>query len=138
MRAVWSDFGGVLTAPAHRLLTAFSERAGIEPETLAAATWAVARRFETDDPMEPLDTPLVDEPEWCAMVEEELRSRFGVSADMSGFGARWLAGHPPNYEWLKYLRSLRARGYFVGLLSNMMPGVRATLAQVRFRRRGVR
>jgi len=121
-KAVWTDFGGVLTAPALELMKTYCERIGVEPAMLGTATWAVARSFGTDDPMEPLDTPLVSEPEWCRMVEAELRERFGVEADMSRFGERWLEGQRGNPEWSDYLRSLRERGYFVGLLSNMMPG----------------
>ena len=121
MIAVWTDFGGVLTAPALELVRAFCARAGVEPEHLVTATWAVAQRFGTDDVMAPLDAPLVGEAEWGAMVEEELRERCGVTADMSDFGRRWLEGQPPNAAWIGALWSLRARGHFVGLLSNMMP-----------------
>jgi len=111
----------VLTAPAIDLLRAFCTRAGLAPEHLVTATWAVARQFGTDDVMEPLDRPLVDEAAWGAMVEQELRERCGVEADMSNFGARWLEGQNANVDWVEELLSLRARGHFVGLLSNMMP-----------------
>jgi putative hydrolase of the HAD superfamily len=121
LKALWTDFGGVLTVPGPELTIAYCERIGVLPEMLAGAMWAVAQAYGADDPMEPLDTPLVDEREWGALVERELYDRFGVRADVSNFGERWLDGQPGNGEWVDYLGSLRARGYFVGMVSNMMP-----------------
>jgi putative hydrolase of the HAD superfamily len=121
VHAVWMDFGGVLTPPAPVLVSAFCDRSGVTPEMLVTATWAVAKTYGTDDPMEPLEVPLVNERDWGAQVERELWDRFGVRGDLSDFGARWLEGHRANADWMGYLPSLRKRGYFVGMLSNMMP-----------------
>lgn len=119
--AIWVDFGGVLTPPAVELLSAFCRRAGVAPEQLVVATVAVARAYGSDDPMEPLEVPLVDEASWGAQVARELRERFGVNVDMSSFAERWLDGHSADGTWLERLPALRGRGHFVGLLSNMMP-----------------
>lgn len=121
MRALWTDFGGVLTVPGPELMKAYCDRIGVAPELLAGAMWAVAQAHGAEDPMEPLDTGLLNERAWGEQVERELHERFAVRADVSDFGARWLDGHSGNGEWIDYLGSLRARGYFVGMVSNMMP-----------------
>jgi putative hydrolase of the HAD superfamily len=44
-----------------------------------------------------------------------------VHADLSDFAEKWFADRPPNEPWVRYLRTLRGRGCFVGMLSNMVP-----------------
>ena len=84
--------------------------------------WAVARTYGTDDLMEPVETgSLEGEREWAAKVERELQDSHGIDADLSDFGERWLSGCRPNAEWIDYLRSLRGRGLYVGMISNLMP-----------------
>jgi putative hydrolase of the HAD superfamily len=120
-KAIWCDFGGVLTPPVPVTVAAFCKRVGVAPDLLIAAMTAVARRYGTDDLMEPLDTPLVTEEEWGKLMEAEVYERFGVLADLSDFSGKWFADREPNAELVQYLVSLRARGHFVGLLSNMVP-----------------
>ncbi len=120
-RAIWIDFGGVLTGPAHETLTAFCAAVEVPPEQLVGAIALVARSYGTDDLMEPLDTPMVDADTWTGQVEQVLLDRFGTEADLSDFAAKWFAGRPPNQPLIDHLARLRARGHFVGMLSNMVP-----------------
>jgi putative hydrolase of the HAD superfamily len=120
-KAIWCDFGGVLTPPVPVTVAAFCRRVGVAPDLLITAMTAVARRYGTDDLMEPLDTPLVTEEEWGKLMEAEVCERFGISVDLSNFSDKWFANRQPNTELVQYLVSLRARGHFLGLLSNMVP-----------------
>jgi putative hydrolase of the HAD superfamily len=120
-RAIWCDFGGVLTPPVAVTVAAFCARVGAPAPALMAAMAAVARRFGTDDLMEPLDTPLISEAEWSSLMEAEVRVRFGLSIDLSNFAEAWFAHREPNAELVAHLKALRARGVFVGMLSNMVP-----------------
>lgn len=120
VRAIWTDFGGVLTPPIEVTMTAFCQRMNLEPRTMQRAMHAVARRYGTDV-MAPLDTPLVSEGEWVRQVEEVLLSEHGVRADLSGFADKWFAGRQTNEEWLAILHGLRSRGIRLGMLSNMVP-----------------
>jgi len=120
-KAVWFDFGGVLTPPVVVTVASFCERVGATQKMLLTAMAAVAGRYGTNDIMEPLDTPMVSEDEWARQMESEVRSRFGVSVDLSDFGGKWFAARAPNAELVQYLESLRRRGLFVGMLSNMVP-----------------
>jgi putative hydrolase of the HAD superfamily len=118
--AVWTDFGGVLTPPVSQTMADFSRRVGVEPHAMRSAMVAVGVAHGTDM-MAPLDTPLMTENEWASEVERMLRTCWGVDADLSHFADKWFAGRPANQEWVACLRDLRARGCFVGLLSNMVP-----------------
>lgn len=119
VRAVWTDFGGVLTPPIPRDLETFCRRTGIPADAFRAAMAAVAEPYG-GDLMAPLDTPLLSEEEWAARMNGRLRE-LGVAADLTGFGERWFEGRETNHAWLDHLRALRDQGLFVGLLSNMPP-----------------
>ncbi len=80
----------------------------------------VGRMYGTDS-MGPLDIPLIDEGTWAKEVELVLAEQYGIATDLSDFGEHWFDGRPPNREWVGYLRGLRERGVFVGMLSNMPP-----------------
>ncbi|WP_446039823.1 HAD-IA family hydrolase [Streptomyces sp. SID1121] len=121
VRAVWTDFRGVLTPPLPWAVASFCEPMGLEPAALHAAMRTVGRRYGTGS-MAPLDTPLVDEDEWGRQVEAALLDEFGIRADMSGFAARWFADRRVNQPWIEELERIRDAGVFVGLLSNMPPG----------------
>ena len=121
VKAVWTDFGGVLTPPLSVTFNAFCTKTGLDPAPLMAATMKVTARYGTDDIMLPLDTPLVSEDEWLAQVRAVLREEHGVDADIDNFAAAWFGDRPANQGWLDRLRELRDSGLFVGLISNMPP-----------------
>ncbi len=118
--AVWTDFGGVLTPPVAETMADFGRLVGVDPVTFRAAMVAVGAAHGTDM-MAPLDIPLMTEQEWSREVERMLIGRWGVEVDLSNFASKWFADRPANAEWVACLRELRARGCFVGLLSNMVP-----------------
>lgn len=120
VRAVWSDFGGVLTPPIDRDLQAFCDREGLPAAAFRAAMAEVARPFGADV-MAPLDTPLLSEEEWARRMADVLARDAGVKADLSGFGERWFRGRQTNDAWLRFLRELHDASVFVGMLSNMPP-----------------
>lgn len=120
VRAVWTDFGGVLTPPISRSLDALCARLGVQPDVLGAALWKVTRRYGTDDVMLLLDTPLVAEAAWLAQVSAELLTS-GVRLEIPSLATAWFGDREVNRRWLERLRSARAAGMFVGLLSNMIP-----------------
>ena len=121
MRAVWTDFGGVLTPPVGESMAVFGARVGVPVKTLQAAIVTVTASYGVQDPMAPLDTPLVTEDEWARHVEKVLAADFGLSVDLGDVGETWFAGRPVNQDWIDCLRRLSADGVFVGMLSNMVP-----------------
>jgi putative hydrolase of the HAD superfamily len=121
IRAVWTDFGGVLTEPIAATMAAFCRRVGTQPRALRHAMAVVAGRYGTSDLMEPLDTPLVTQQEWARQVEQVLRTEYGSRVDLSDFAATWFTDRAANAQWLDVLVRIRQRGTTVGLLSNMVP-----------------
>ncbi|HEY0486071.1 MAG TPA: HAD family phosphatase [Mycobacteriales bacterium] len=118
--AVWTDFGGVLTPPVEETMARFAERIGALPYQLREAMQQVGRELGTDM-MAPLDIPLLTEAQWSRRVERVLRERFGVDADLGDFGGHWFDDRPANQRWVDFLLALRRNGWFVGMLSNMVP-----------------
>ncbi|MFI6169106.1 HAD-IA family hydrolase [Nocardia sp. NPDC051052] len=119
--AVWCDFAGVLTAPIADTFTTFCANIRVRPEHLMPSMLAVAREFGTDDIMLPLDTPLLSGVQWVRKMESLLARDFGTNVDLSRFAELWFAERPPNAAMIDFVRTLRAEGVFVGMVSNMPP-----------------
>ncbi|MFF2729100.1 HAD-IA family hydrolase [Streptomyces sp. NPDC058008] len=121
VRAVWTDYGGVLEVPSTKVTVAnFCAKIGIAPAQLLAAMTKVADGHGVDL-LAPLDTPLITQGEWSEQVRAALRADEGVEVDLSDFPARWFEGRSANEPWIGHLRRLVTRGVFVGLMSNMVP-----------------
>jgi putative hydrolase of the HAD superfamily len=121
IRAVWTDFGGVLTPPIAETFDAFCTKTGLPAEPLVLAMLTVTARYGTDDVMLPIDTPLVTEKEWLAEIGTVLKAEHGVAFELTTMADAWFGERPINRPWLDRLMSLRAEGRFVGLISNMVP-----------------
>ncbi|GLW11240.1 haloacid dehalogenase [Microtetraspora sp. NBRC 13810] len=121
IKAVWTDFGGVLTPPVAHTFAAFCTKTGLQPEPLLAAVLEVTARYGTDDIMLPLDTPLVTEDEWIRQIAEVLSGITGAEVEMVSLADTWFDGRETNHLWLEELHRLRDLGLFVGMLSNMPP-----------------
>ena len=61
IRALISDFGGVLTSPLSLAFTAYSERTGISPEQIGAAMERVARAQGGRHPLFELEKGAISE-----------------------------------------------------------------------------
>jgi putative hydrolase of the HAD superfamily len=118
--AIWTDFGGVLTPPVSVSMARFGTTLGVRPEQLRDAMRTIGDTFGTDA-MAPLDTPLISEAGWSQLMELALLARHGVTVDLADYGTKWFAGQRANQPWVDWLRTARARGLFVGMLSNMVP-----------------
>jgi putative hydrolase of the HAD superfamily len=122
VRAVWTDYGGVLTPPVAKTLEPFCARLGVPSAALLTAMRHVARDCGAgDDIMAPLDTPLLTQETWERRMEEALATHSGIHVDLGDYPARWFADRAVNQPWLDTLRRLRRQGVFIGLLSNMPP-----------------
>lgn len=121
VRAVWTDFGGVLTPSMRQTWAAFCARLDVDPGVLLDAVLRVTARYGTDDIMAPLDTPLVPEREWLAQIGELVRAENASVAQLTTIGDVWFSGRETNLVWADRLRELKAAGLFVGVLSNMVP-----------------
>jgi len=122
IRAVWTDFGGVLTPPVSETFGAFCEKMQLPAEPLLTAILKVTASYGTDDVMLPIDTPLVTEEEWLAQIGQELQVNTGLQlGTLTTVADAWFGDRPVNKPWLDRLARLRDQGVFVGMISNMVP-----------------
>ncbi len=120
-RAIWTDFGGVLTPPISHTFMAFCRSQHLPPEPVLRAVTKVTSSYGTADIMLPLDTPLVTEAAWLSQVAAVLREDEGIVAHLGSLADAWFDRRETNRGWLAAMRRTRDRGFFVGLLSNMVP-----------------
>ncbi|SEF85912.1 putative hydrolase of the HAD superfamily [Thermomonospora echinospora] len=122
VKAVWTDFGGVVTPPISHTMESFCTRKDIDRDALFMAIIKVTESYGTDDYMEPIDTPLVTEREWLRQIGDILVAEHGLQGEYpTTLADDWFDGRETNHAWVEVLRGLRARGLFVGMLSNMVP-----------------
>jgi putative hydrolase of the HAD superfamily len=117
IRAVISDFGGVLTAPLMEAFTAIQESTGISLEELGTAMVRIAARAQAP-PLFELETGRVSEADFLALLEAELSAQMGRKVELRGFGEAYFAKLEPNPTMLDYMRGLRERGYRMAILTN--------------------
>jgi putative hydrolase of the HAD superfamily len=117
VRAVWSDFGGVLTPPIADTFVDFCTRVGVPVEPVLDGMVAVAEDLGVPL-MAPLDLALLTEAEWGRRVADHVERSSGIRHDFARFSDEWFRDRPTNQEMVDYLRELRGRGYFVGMLTN--------------------
>ncbi|MDI6105619.1 HAD family phosphatase [Actinoplanes sp. NEAU-A12] len=120
-RAVWTDFGGVLTPPLAVLFDGFERRTGLSRPVLEAAIHRVATELGMA-PLAPIELATLTEREWGARLATALR---GHDADvrldrveLTDFGRYWFREVSANADLLAFLGRLKQRGYLVGLLTN--------------------
>ena len=117
IRAVISDFGGVLTSPLAGSFQAFADRSGI---TLAAMGTAFASLHARDGrhPLHELECGRMTEIEFVSVLQAALRDVAGRDdVTLTGF-AGLLGDLLPNEPMIALMASLRAEGYRMALLTN--------------------
>jgi putative hydrolase of the HAD superfamily len=113
IRAVISDFGGVLTSPLVGSFLKFQEHSGVSLEKLGNAMTELARESDGEHPLFRLEKGLISEAEFLRQLGEALG---GV--ELEGFGERYFEHLHPNEEMIELMRRLRDRGLRMALLTN--------------------
>jgi len=112
IRAVISDFGGVLTTPLIESFIAYQRETGIALEDLGAA---IACLMEEDGGRHPLF-----ELEKGNITEDEFTRRLGAALgrELSSMRDTYFDNLHPNEPMIEYLRGLREDGIRLALLTN--------------------
>jgi putative hydrolase of the HAD superfamily len=118
LRAVISDFGGVLTSPLSDAFLAVQDGLDIPLEAYGAAMAATARETGGEIPLFALERGEIGEPEFLAALERGLGEVLGRPVSLHGFGERLMAALHPNEELFAHYRALRERGVRLALLTN--------------------
>jgi putative hydrolase of the HAD superfamily len=117
IRAVVSDFGGVLTSP---LMQAFSRVQDHIDVPLDAYPKAFEHSLERDGehPLFVLERGEISEPEFMARLQRGLEAVLGRPLSLHGFGERLMDAFDPNAEMLDYYRRLKSDGMRLALCTN--------------------
>ena len=117
IRAIVSDFIGVLTTPIAGVFTQFQEEARISPDALREALDAATARTGVN-PLFELECGRMAEADFLAALERELEGQLGRHVSMREFTDHYWAGLAHNEELVGFLRDARAAGYRLALLTN--------------------
>ncbi|MHB8656670.1 MAG: HAD family hydrolase [Solirubrobacteraceae bacterium] len=117
LKAVLSDFGGVLTSPLIDSFLAFQEQSGISPQEFAGAFGAIIERTHAN-PLFELETGRLSETAFLQELAAELTTQLGREVELHGFGERYFAGLHPNHRLIDYMRDLHDRGYSMAICTN--------------------
>jgi putative hydrolase of the HAD superfamily len=111
IRAVISDFGGVLTTPLADSFVAYQRESGIGFEELGKALGRIAEEHG-EHPLFELEKGKITEAEFIGALEHELGRKMG------SFRETYFAHLHPNDRMIDYMRELKARGLRMALLTN--------------------
>ena len=117
IRAVISDFGGVLTSPLIGSFAAFQDESGIPLESLGQAMQLVGER-DGANPLFELETGRMTEPEFLSRIGAALEELLGREVHMHPFAERYFANLHPNDELIAFMAGLRDRGLRMAILTN--------------------
>ena len=129
LRAVISDFGGVLTSPLFQSFAAWQRESGLSFEALGNAMSRAADRSGMH-PLYELEKGTITEAEFLRMLEAEL----DPPASLSGMRDVYFEHLHPNRPMIEFMRGLRGHGLRMALLTNNVrewePQWRAKLPEI--------
>jgi putative hydrolase of the HAD superfamily len=117
IRAVISDFGGVLTTPLLGSFLAFQDETGIAAEALGVAMQRIAER-QGEHPLFELERGRITEVDFLAALRDELTADLGHEPELHRFSEIYFDALDPNEPMIELMRGLRNRGYRMALLTN--------------------
>jgi putative hydrolase of the HAD superfamily len=113
IRALISDFGGVLTTPLSAGFVAYQEEAGVSLEELGLAMQR-ATELHGEHPLFALERGEIAEAEFARRLGEQLGDGF----DLARLRALYFERIEPNPPMIRYVAELRGRGLRTALLTN--------------------
>jgi putative hydrolase of the HAD superfamily len=117
VRAVISDFGGVLTTPLLGSFAAFQDETGISTRSLGTAMQRIAER-DGEHPLFELERGRISEADFLAALRRELAIELGHEPELHRFSEIYFEALDPNEPMIELMRDLGRRGYRMALLTN--------------------
>ena len=117
IRAVISDFGGVLTNHLIEAFAAFQNESGISAEQLGRGMQRIAER-DGEYPLYRLERGEVSEPDFLDDLSWGLEEELGHRPTLHTFREVYFKALHPNEPMLDLMRELRGRGYRMAILTN--------------------
>jgi putative hydrolase of the HAD superfamily len=117
IRAIVSDFGGVLTTPLFAAFAAFQDEVGISPENLGKAMRVGLAEGE-DLPLFQLERGEISEDRFIERLEDGLESILDHRPHLHHFRQKFWGALHPNDEMIALMRELKANGLKMAMLTN--------------------
>jgi putative hydrolase of the HAD superfamily len=117
IKAVISDFGGVLTSPLMNFFASFQDTSGVPMESLGRAMGKVAER-EGAHPLFELEKGNLTEARFVELLEAGVAEELGRPVELHGLADAYWTELDANEPMIDYLRGVRDRGYRLALLTN--------------------
>jgi len=118
IRAVISDFGGVLTSPLLGAFARFQEDTGVTLEQLGTAMAAGAGQLDGRNPLFELECGRISEERFLAILRDGLEPLIGGRPRLHRFKETYFDGLDPNEEMIALMAKLSDRGYRMAILTN--------------------
>jgi len=113
IRAIVSDFGGVLTTPMIEGFLAYQDQTGVTVAELGRAMAEAQKRYG-EHPLFQLERGEISEPEFGKRLADALPDPF----DLQHLREVYFEQLQPNAEMIDYMRDLRGRGLRMALCTN--------------------
>jgi putative hydrolase of the HAD superfamily len=117
IRAVISDFGGVLTTPLIQSFMAFQNETGISAENLGLAMQAIAEA-DGENPLFELERGEITEASFLERIADALEPLLGHRPHMHRFKEIYFEALDPNPPMIELMRELKGTGYRMAMLTN--------------------
>jgi len=117
IKAVVSDFGGVLTAPLMSFFARFQSDAGVPLEALGKAMARIASE-QGFHPLYELEKGKLSEQRFIELLDEAVSAELGREVHLHGLADAYWRDLATNDEMVAYVRNLHARGFRLALLTN--------------------
>ena len=117
IKAIVSDFGGVLTTPLVGSFMAFQDETGISTENLGKAMQAVAEA-DGEHPLYALERGEVTEVDFLERIAGGLEPLVGHRPEMHRFKEIYFRALNPNPPMIELMRELKAEGLRMAMLTN--------------------
>jgi putative hydrolase of the HAD superfamily len=117
IRAIISDFGGVLTTPLIQSFMAFQNETGISAESLGLAMQAIAEA-DGENPLFQLERGEITEVSFLDQIADALEPLLGHRPHMHRFKEIYFEALDPNPPMIDLMYELKAAGYRMAMLTN--------------------
>ena len=117
IKAVVSDFGGVLTTPLIQSFMAFQDQTGITTETLGKGMQAAAEA-NGENPLFEMERGEITEVAFLELLTDHLEPLLGHRPEMHRFKEIYFEALDPNPPMIELMRELKEAGYRMAMLTN--------------------
>ena len=117
IRAIVSDFGGVLTTPLLQSFMAFQDQTGITTETLGKGMQAAAEA-NGENPLFEMERGEITEAAFLELLTDHLEPLLGHRPEMHRFKEIYFEALDPNPPMIELMRELKEAGYRMAMLTN--------------------